>query len=474
MVRVLLINPPLLKSELYARGSEESASILPPLGLAYVAAVLKKEGHEVEVIDGIAEDIRLEEIGKRAIAFDIIGVESLTAFALRAHQTAAEIKKHSKVPVVMGGPHPTALPFEVINDKNVDFVVVGEGEYTFLELVNNFKSIDKIKEILGLVYEDDQKGAVFTGHRPLLKNLDELPYPGLHLFPMKKYKNSETRSAKQPALSIITSRGCTFGCTFCNKKIFGRVFRAHSAKRVVDEIEWLIQNFGARQISIWDETFTLNRKRVIEICNLLIERKLNIPWDCATRVDCIDYELLKKMKEAGCESISYGIESGSERIIESIKKGFTKSQVITALNATRKVGIEIRTYFVLGFVGETIKDMKQTINFAKKLKPDYATFTLLVPHPQTEEYEEAIKEGTFDDHYWKKIVLPEYNFLKNPVYVPKGLTASQLLKIHMKAYRSFYFSPYTILKQLTSIRNKDDLKRLYKGVMTIFKAQVKS
>lgn len=471
MAKVILINPPLSKNELYSRGSEESASILPPLGLAYVAAVLEKAEHEIKVIDGIAEDISLEEIGKKAKEFDAVGILSLTAFALRAHQTAAQIKKESDVPVIMGGPHPTAIPFEIIKDKNVDFVVVGEGEYTFLDLVNNIRNKDRVKEIMGLLYKDSKGKAIFTGNRSLLKNLDELPYPALHLFPMKKYKNSEIRSTRQPALSMITSRGCTYGCTFCNKKIFGRTFRAHSAKRVVDEIEWLMNDFGARQIAIWDETFTLNRKRVIDICDMIIKRNLNIPWDCATRVNCLDYDLLKKMKKAGCESISYGIESGSDRIIKSINKGFTKQQVINVFNDTRRAGIEIRAYFMLGLVGETIADMEQTIKFAKIIKPDYSSFTLLVPHPGTEEYEKALKEGTFDAHYWDKMVLPEYNFLKKPVYVPKGITSEQLLKMHMKAYHSFYFSPYTILKQLTSIRNKDDLKRIYKGVKTMLKAR---
>ncbi|MDP7116381.1 MAG: radical SAM protein, partial [Candidatus Woesearchaeota archaeon] len=430
--------------------------------------------HSVEVIDGIAEDISLEEIGKRTIGFDAIGIISLTAFALRSHQTAAEVKKNSDVPVIMGGPHPTAIPFEVIKDSNVDYVVVGEGEYTFLELVDNLMDKHKIKDILGLVYRDEKGVVVFNGSRPLLQNIDELPYPALHLFPMEKYKNSEIRSARQPALSIMTSRGCAFGCTFCNKKIFGKRFRAHSAKRVVDEIEWLMKEFGAKQIAIWDETFTLDRQRVVDICDMIIERGLDIPWDCATRVNCVDYELMKKMKQAGCESISYGIESGSERVIKSINKGFTKQQVVDAINDTRRVGIETRAYFMLGLVGETMDDMKQTIRFAKMIKPDYASFTLLVPHPGTEEYEKALKEGEFDDHFWDKIVLPEYNFLEKPVYVPKGMTASQLLKMHMKAYKSFYFSPYTIFKILASIRSMNDVKRIFIGVKTMLKAEVKS
>lgn len=465
-----MVVPPLTKKELFKRGATETGSILPPLGLAYIAAVLEKDNHHVEMIDGIADQISMDEIAQRSKEFDIVGLTAITTFELRLEQTVNIIKNvNPSIKIVVGGPHATALPFDLIK-KNVDFVVVGEGEYTFLELVKQIKNKQNYDVVKGLIYNKKGKSH-FTGNRGLIENLDTLPFPARHLLPMQKYKSSEARSNKQPSYSIITSRGCPFNCVFCNKNIFGRKFRSHSPEYVVKEMELLKNKYGARDIAIWDDNFTVDKKRVHEICNLIIKKRLNISWSCEARVDCVDFILLKKMRKAGCDYIAYGVESGSEIILKSIRKGFTKKQVIETFKSMKKAKVGIRAYFMLGHIGETRKEMEETINFAKSLEPEIASFTLWVPLPGTDAYEEACKYGKFKEQkFWEKHIISEFNFLEEPVYVPEGITSKGLMELHKKAYRKFYFRPSYILGQILKISSLEDIKRLTKGFFTVFKS----
>jgi len=469
MSNILLINPPLAREELFERGSKVVGSILPPLGLAYIAAVLEKNGHKVKVIDGIAEEISIKQISEEAKNFDFVGITATTAIIKRAYETAEAIKEVANIPVIIGGPHATALPEEVAKKKFVDFAVLGEGDFAMSELIDAINKKKNIDNVPGIAYLKNNQ-VKFTVSRPLIKNLDDVPLPARHLLPMGKYKNTEARSSKQPSYSMISSRGCPFNCSYCNKKIFGRQFRAHSPERVVEEMQLLKEKYGARQISIYDDNFTVDKKRVEQICRLLKEKNLNIPWDCEARVDCVDEGLLKEMKSAGCELIAYGVESGSERVLKSIRKGFTKEHMKTAFKWTKNAGISIRAYCIIGLIGETKEDIKQTITFVKELDPDIASFTFLVPFPGTDDYTTAQTEGTFKDpHFWDSRNLPEFNFLEKPMYIPKDMTESDLIKLHKYAYRSFYFRLSYILKKLLNIRSLDDIKWSVKGVKTLLK-----
>jgi len=235
-------------------------------------------------------------------------------------------------------------------------------------------------------------------------------------------------------------------------------------------MEMLIDKYHAKDIEFWDDNFMLIKERVMKICDLIKERGIEVNWHGQGRVDSADFEVLTKMKESGCYYVGYGVESGSERILKDVGKNITKDQIRTAFKLTKKAGMMVRGYFMIGFIGETIEEMNQTIEFAKELDPDIATFSFLTPFPGTRDFIRAQEEGKFDKDYYKKMIIPEFNFLDKPVYVPKGITEKQLMVIHKKAYRSFYFRPSLIIKQIKGIRSISDIKRLFNGAMAVANA----
>ena len=470
MSKILLVNPPLKKDELFKRGAKETGSLLPFLGLGYIAAVLLKEKHEVKIIDGVVEELSMQDIGEAAKNYDLIGIISVTSFALRSYETAKVIKEISKKKIVIGGPHVSAVPSEAIKKKYIDYVIVGECEYPMAELVRALEGKMGINLVKNLYYKEN--GVIkFNGKRPLIENLDELPFPAWNLFPLNKYKPSSARTIhNKKSFSIITSRGCPFQCTFCSKDVIGTKYRKHSPERIIDEINYLIKKYGAEEIAIWDEEFTIDKERVKKFCDLLKKENIKIDWSCSARVNSVDYELLHLMKQSGCSLIMYGVESGNQEMLKRIKKYITLGQIEKAFKITKRAGIPIRAFFMLGLVGDTIKTMKQTIAFAKKLNPDIASFTLLAPLPNTEDYTNAQKEGKFTPEYWDKIIFPEFNFLDKPIYLPEGITEKQLLSIHKKAYLSFYLRPKFIIKQVLAINSISEIKRLFRGTMSLVRS----
>lgn len=475
MAEVLLVNPPLTRDEMFKRGSKVAGSILPPLGIAYIAAMLEKHGHSVNIIDGIAEGCTVNDVVPRLKGYDIVGLTTISTFAYRAKEVAKIIKDmDNDVVIVVGGAHANTIPYDLLKHPQFDFAVIGEAEYTFVEIANAVdkgklvKDIKNEKEIKGLTFMDDTNTLTYTQPRPSIQNLDEIPMPARHLLPMHLYKTSEARSNRQPSHSMMTSRGCPYPCTFCYQDLYGKTYRAHSPQRVVDEMEELASKYGTREIAIWDDHFTLKKDRIFEICKLIKERGLNVSWSCVTRADAVNPELLKEMASANCEFISYGVESGSERMLNVIKKMETKDSFRKAFKMTKEAGIKIRGYFMLGLYDETLDEMNETIDFAKELDPDVAGFTLWVPFPGTTDYKRAVEDKTYSGiPYWETGIVPEFNFLEDPVYVPKHVTKEQLLKMHKRAIRSFYLRPKYIWRQLKSIRSFDEIKRLYVGAKAV-------
>ena len=475
MAEVLLVCPPMTREEFFKRGAKFAGAVLPPLGIAYIAAMLEKYGHKVKIYDGIAEGGMIDDAVKLLNGCDIVGLSVNSSFAYRAKETAKAIKEKDKDVLVAGGSaHANTVPLDILKDHQFDLSIIGEAEITFCELAESIdkgKSIKDIKDekiIKGMAYMDKDDRLFYTESRPLIQNLDDIPMPARHLLPMHLYKMTEARSSRQPCHSMMTARGCPFPCTFCYQDLYKKTYRTHSPKRSVDEMELLKKEYGAREIAIWDEHFTLVKGRVIEICKEIKERGLDIPWSCVSRLDGINEEMLKEMRSAGCEFIAYGVESGSERMLKVIKKLETKDAMRKGFQMTKSAGIKIRGYFMLGLYDETLEDMQQTIDFAKELDPDVVGFTLWVPFPGTTDYKRAVEDGTYSGvPYWEKNNVPEFNFLDDPIYVPKGVTKEQLMKMHRKAYRSFYLRPKYIFKQFAEIRNYDDVKRLYSGFRAI-------
>lgn len=469
MARVILIQPPLMPDEIFVRGSKGSASIIPPLGIAYIAAYLRLHGHECRIIDGIAQPKFLDEVSRDAAGYDVIGITVVTAYVLRTIELLRRLKENPHCPpLVVGGPHVTALP-ESLLDCGADFAVVGEGEETTLELVNwlsGSRDRPELHGIQGLVYRNSNE-TISTGHRPLIANLDEIPMPARDLLPMKLYGGSIARASAQPSHSLLASRGCPGACSFCSKKTFGQEVRYFTPSRVVDEFMLLVRDYGARDVAVMDDNFLSREDYVSEICELLRKKGFNATFSVEARVDNVTEHLLRNLKASGCTYIAYGFESGSQRILDHINKRETLDEMRRVVALTKQTGLRIRGYFMLGFPSETAEEMEQTIRFAMELDVDVASFTLLVPFPGTGDYLRAQKSGTFDPEYFYKSILPEFNFPKEPVYVPAGLTADELLRIHRRAYNRYYFRPGPILRRLASIRQASDLSAALRGGWTL-------
>jgi len=265
----------------------------------------------------------------------------------------------------------------------------------------------------------------------------------------------------------MSSRGCPSKCSFCISEK-RRILRVHSAEYVVAEIKELISKYDARGISFWDDGFTFKKKRVFEICERIQKENIKIIWDCESKVDTVNSEMLNAMKKAGCVSISYGIESGSKRILNQIGKKITHEKIIRGVKLAKQSGLEVRGYFMFGFPGETEKEMKETILLSKKLPLDFATYSLLIPLPGTEDYQNCKKSGHFNDYYWKNQVLSEISFpLKPLVYIPENISEDRLLELHREANREFYLRPKIFAKRFFSVKDLHGIKELIKGFKTV-------
>ena len=470
MARILLINPPMIDERgRHVDAYQGARPKLPALGLAYMASVLLKAGHQVRIIEGMAQFYPLDEIARISGSFDVVGITSNSFLALLSHWVAGAIReKNDKIAIVMGGPHATVVPDEVLQDKNIDFVVMGEGEHSFLELVEALSGGHGAVNIPGIAYRKED-GTVSLSERSYCENLDDIPMPARQLLPMHLYRSSEVRSRRNPALHMLSSRGCLYNCSFCcNKSIHRSRLRMHSPARVVEEMGVLVKDFGAKEIHFWDDCFVYDEKRVYEICGQIHKTGLDIPWDCEATVDRVNPNLLKAMRAAGCFGLSYGIETGNDERLKKLNKGWlNRDNIRQAVSWTKKAGLRTRGYFMFGLIGETLQEMKETIQFSKELDLDYATFSLLVPLPGTDDYRRAQTDGNFDAYYWRHRLLSEISFPLDPVYAPNGVTKEQLLKMHRKACRSFYFRPRIIIRHLLGLRSTGNLLGSFKAAYTI-------
>ncbi len=439
-MKILLINPPIPREiELYST----AGIIAPPMGLTYLAAVLEKYGYHVEILDapvlGLSYRQIKDELEKREP--DLVGITATTAMINSALQTARTVKNVlPESTVVLGGVHVT-FAYETTMKENsfVDVACIGEGEYTLLELVQTLEKEGDLKDVKGIVYRKNGE-LIKTQPRPLIENLDELPFPARHLLPMDKYK---AFGENMILGTILTSRGCPFNCIFCSSSLlFGKKFRARSPKNVVDEVEQFQEAYKTRYVEFVDDTFTFDRKRAEAICKEIIDRKLDTKWVCSCRVDLIDKELMQTLKKAGCTMIYFGVESGVQRVVNLIRKGIKLEQAERVMRWAREVGIETVASFVFGIPGETWEDAMQTIKFAKKLNPDYVQFSIATPFPGTELYQIAKREGLLLTEDWSK-----YTVLK-PVMKTKELKPEELQKLVKKAYFSFYLRPSVALRYL--------------------------
>lgn len=464
-MKILLIAPS--QSRVYGKFS---APAFPYISLGYLAIVLEKAGHHVKIMDIDAEKVSEQDFIKNVIEenYGLVGITTTTPTFNEAIHLADLVKKNSKAFTVLGGVHVSVMPEESMKFNSVDFIVKGEGEKTIVELADYLEGRIKLESVDGVYYRQDGK-ILKNKDRELISNLDEIPFPARHLYKNQNYTYPDTLAT--PAFPIITSRGCPAHCSYCaTNSIFKHNFRARTPKNVVDELEFLVKEFKAKEIHIWDDNFVFIKSRVIEIKNEIKRRnlKLKFAFPDGVRIDCVDEELLTALKEMGTYSIAFGIESGNQYILNKINKGIRLECVEKVFRLVRKLGMEIWAFFIIGLPDEDKEKIKETITFAKNINPDVAKFHILKPYPGTKVYEEFLKDNLILDYNFNN-----YGLHTPPVHRLKNLSADQILYWQKRAYRSFYLRPAILMRHVFRLKSINRLKLNFIAGKNILKSVIK-
>ena len=466
-MRIILINPPIDSVVENGNASPVTEFLFynsAPLGILYIAAVLEQAGHTVSVIDAAAELLNVEKTTERVREFepDVIGLGSFTVTFETTRKLGQSLKNIlPEVPIILGSYHVTLVPHEAMADECFDVGVLGEGEYTMLELVEHYEGERELEDIHGICYRipDPTQPEGWSLHktpaRAKFKELDKLPFPARHLLPPNIYRPIPVDDHAFPKFAMITSRGCPHACAFCQKSRSG--YRSHSATYVVDEIEHLVRDFGVRDIAFVDSLFCSNKRRVHAICDEVIRRGLNtkVSWTCSSRVEVVDKPLLQKMKDAGCWRTRFGIESGHDDVLDFISKGITQRKIREAITAADEVGLRPKAFFMVGHMPDTRERILETIEFAKSIPLHDVTVQINTLLPETPQLEIWNREG----YKWGRIVnttTDEKSFWE-PTFVPWGLEPEDLIELHRRFYREFYFRPITIKRHLSGIKTWRDV-----------------
>jgi anaerobic magnesium-protoporphyrin IX monomethyl ester cyclase len=458
-MKVLLINPP----QLFYPGSDPPAGNLP-LGLMYIAAVLEKAGYEAEILDAFMTDTSFLKVGDtlevgmpygkireeiRRRKPDIVGIAApftcQAEHAIRVGNIAKGIDPG--ILTVVGGPHVTAVPVEFLEEaKNIDVVVVGEGEYAMVDIAKVFEGAKKISDVQGIAYREDgliKQNAL----RPFIEDLDELPYPAYHLVDMEQYLNPkkiEYRSFKDRAISMITSRGCPFNCSFCSVHLhMGKMFRAQSVDYVINHIEYVIKKFGVKTIFFEDDNLTFDMKRFEAICDKIIEKGIKFNWETPNgiRADYLTLNLLKKMKRSGCQSVFFGIESGDQCVLDNvIGKSLNLKKVVKVAKMCKDIGLKTAAFYIIGFPGEKKENMMKTVELALRLKRDFDVGMLLhvaTPSLGTRLYEECVKKGYIEEKLTSRAFAEVRQTRGMPLIGTEDFTPSEVKEIAVIAVRRY-------------------------------------
>ena len=443
----------------------------PPMGILYIATYAKKMGLDVKFIDSLIEGGTIEEISANIINNNpkFVCFSIMTCQIHCAMKLAKRIKEMNKgIKIVFGGSHIASTKDEIFQFTNdVDYLMYGEAEKSFYELYNA-KTEEDLSKISGLIYKVGD--AIKINPNIPIQNLDELPFPDLSLTKLHSYNGYYVKSL--PVATIMGTRGCPFRCTFCDQfASMGREFRHRSPKNIVDEIEYNNKTFGVRDFVFKDSTFTCKKDWVLAICKEIVDRSLKINWTCNTRVSMVDKPLLKAMKESGCYMIAFGIEAGTQHVLNLMKKGTRVEQAYEATKLCKEAGIETTGYFMIGNPGETEEDALKTIQLAKEIDLDYATFGATIAYPNTEIYFWAIQNNCLSDKQW---YMKEYDVdivgsreINLGALDRKEFPLGRQIELCKKANKEFYFRPSYILRKVSKIRNFSDIARNLRAVAEI-------
>jgi radical SAM superfamily enzyme YgiQ (UPF0313 family) len=414
---------------------------LPPIGLMYVAAALEQAGFEVQLLDNYLMKKPISEVKQLVSNLNpqIVGITCGSATYSRCVETAKAVKETlPNCKVVVGGWHASYVPDSLLDNSEIDYVVMGEGERAMTQLATCITSGNEPAAMTIPGVACRRRGKNIKNPPKFIENMDEIPYPARHLLPLELYDRTVEYLNVKPADVMSISRGCIFNCGFCEtRKLWGNICRAFSPQRVIGEIEDLQSKYGTKGIYFINDNFTLRKKESIELCNLMIKNKLDLEWVCDTRVDLVNQELLEIMNKAGCKTIWFGVESGSQRILQRIGRNTTLEQIETAFKLCRKNGIQTACSFMIGMPGETLKDMETSLKFAKKLDPDWCLFNIFIANPDSRLYQEVLDSKNYDqlDDFLLTVKTEEFDY-------------NSLLAIQRRFFRDFHRSPKQIVKRI--------------------------
>lgn len=461
--RTVLLFPP--DTDKPYREFEEAGSLLPPMGVASIAAFMRSEGLPVAVVDGLAEQLTIEAAAERVLALDpaVLGISMTSSVVFIAGEIARRVKERRPgVVVVAGGPHMSAVAEETMRRMpHFDIGAVGEGEETAVEIAqaldaNGYQPRD-LDRVDGIVFRRDGQ-LVRTQPRRYIDNLDALPFPAYDLLPdLMKYRLPGDNIKRLPATSIVASRGCPKECTFCDRSTFGRRFRSHGVDYLLRLIRHLMMEYGIRDVAFYDDNLMSNPPKLREFCRRLIEERLDLTWSCFGSVDFVKEEDFRLMKEAGCWQVSWGLESGSQRMLDGYRKRVKVEQMERVLEAAHRAGIDNRGFFILGGFGECRETMEETLAFIKRAALDNFHITYFTAYPGSEAAKVAREHGAYDDD-WRLLNSFQPNF------VPKTSSRKELDRYFRKYYVAFYFRPRIVLYFLGKLLREPAIWRtVWKG-----------
>lgn len=458
----------------FAASFSEKAPVSVPLGLAYIGAFIRDLPNvSLTTLDNNALKLAPHQFAEiiRKQNPDIIAISILTATVYTTWEMARVAKQICPdVIVVVGGMHCSALPENTLSERAIDYGIVGEGEPAFRELVIALQKGDDPHNMQNLVYRDDDRVVVNPRREPI-SNLDGIPFPARDLFDTNRYGlnvNRRTTSAK--STTMLTSRGCPYGCIFCSKSIYGRHFNQRSVGNVIEEMK-LLEREGYGEVLIVDDTFTVNRTWVLEFCKLFIKENISLQWNCHARVNTLDEEVVRAMKEAHCTGMAFGIESGNEKILKSIDKQITLGQARSAVRMCRKHGITSLCSYIFGHPGDTWQSVNDTLRAALEIDSDYANFCVLVPMPGSRIFDDLVENKKVDLNNWDRYLAHAKEVQNSSLC---ELTPEQLQKFQKHAFRSFYFRPSFIWRKVKHLHSPAALAGLIRGAYLIILFQLQT
>ena len=463
-LRIALVVPPWGPDDIRAKDTRGISGCWPTPGLQYIAAILREAGHEILFLEGFF--YTNEEMKKRTLEFraDALGVYVISLLWDKAKQFIEDVKAaNPTIYTFIGGHGATAMPETLMNDTtSLDAIVIGEGEITSRELMAAVEEGSSPAGIKGLLIKENGK-LLRTPPRPILDNLDELPFPAVDLCEMDRYFPSFEQVSTVPAMQMLASRGCDGSCLYCYK-MYGKKIRLRNPRLIVDEIEYYKNEYGVREIKFWDEHFTFSHEHVYEFCNELIERDLKVRWWVSCRADSVDRPLLMAMKKAGCWCINYGVESGVQKHLDTLNKHETIDQIRKAVHLTHNVGIKTHTTYIFGIPGETFEDGLKTIEFAKELGSFTVEFFPITPFPGTPLYKGVMKGlfGTMSENLSDQGML-----LDRPCFVPFSMTADEIMELRRLAYIKYFFRPKFLFYRLTNIMSPFQIRAMFHGAKSL-------